>query len=266
MSISKEPRPVTTGVLVGLIWPDRHDYISEDKSFEIIPNQISIRYLNEKDKKHKLWVQPRVPEDHLMVLEVINNSQAPQEDITCLKNMLLSFRLLKEGDIFIPNIYQLQASSRSRSDVNIPMIVKEYILNSSEIKRLQEIYFSILKLNSKMSDIASLVIFRFNNSYNTNSMENQLIDLCISTEALFLRGEYNKTEQGMGQLIGLASSMLLGDDDNERMEITTTMEEVYKIRNKIMHGNRYNGRDLVNSFPSFNKYIRKAILKIIFEV
>jgi len=55
-------------------------------------------------------------------------------------------------------------------------------------------------------------------------------------EALISRG---KVHSNIGQYIGLGCAMLLGEDAEQREDIEQFIIEVYKIRNKIVHGADY---------------------------
>ena len=85
-------------------------------------------------------------------------------------------------------------------------------------------------------------------------------------EALFLGGEYQKSDLGMGQVIGLACSMLIGKENTERKGIRNTIESGFNLRNKVVHGYDidYNRRKRMDEIlPDFENSLRRSILRLL---
>ena len=102
---------------------------------------------------------------------------------------------------------------------------------------------------------------RFGRSYLSAKVEDKLIDICIALEALYLRGSQDSS--GKGQTIGLACSMLLGQDEKERGEIFSTLAEAFKLRNNIVHGSPTNMEKIASITPNIEDFLRRSLLCLI---
>ena len=79
---------------------------------------------------------------------------------------------------------------------------------------------------------------------------------------MFLKGE--KRAASRGNIIAIACSTLLGNDEEEREEIKKTLNTAYAMRNSIVHGSDYGKK--INPFEvveMIKEHLRKSIIKFL---
>jgi hypothetical protein len=179
-------------------------------------------------------------EDSLIPL--IQTAQRADDNINCVINAL---RLLKAGHVeanarIISTIrgskmhaapYRMSSLAREDSKEIFGLRTNEII----QVKVLTEKFSSIDFLKRGRLRIA---FDRFERSYYEPFLEDQLIDYMIAFEALFI----DKKIREQSAVIPIAAAMLLGANEEERQEITETMDQAYNIRNCIVHGSDYEQR------------------------
>ena len=160
-----------------------------------------------------------------------------------MQNIILSLRLLKGGIVFGSFIFYVllskkrQVTSWSYQEDRPRTDYRTYALNFKEVPRLRKIIKKIQSTDFSKRKSLDLACRRFQRAYEEKDAEDQLIDLMIAFEALFLKGE--KGGPSTGKLIAVACSILLGKSDEEREEIRRILVKAYSIRNSIVHGSEY---------------------------
>lgn len=97
---------------------------------------------------------------------------------------------------------------------------------------------------------------RFEHAYETISPEDQLIDLIIALEILFLKGEEALSHKGT--VIGIGCSMLLGRNNEEREQIRKVLKKAYSIRNDIVHGSEFKVPIIADKEYILTEFINKV--------
>jgi len=139
-----------------------------------------------------------------------------------------------------------------------------YRLSKKETEEFKEFY---KRIDQKI-DCSKIPLKRFNETYKRVNLEDKLIDYMIAFEALFLRGTKITPT---GHTIGIASSLIIGKNDDEREEIKDFLIKAYSIRNDIVHGSEYETEPIVrgkrytfNDFVSKTEdYLRESIKKLL---
>jgi len=67
----------------------------------------------------------------------------------------------------------------------------------------------------------------------------------------------------MGQVIGLACSMLLGKNIDERKMIKENIELAFSCRNDVVHGQDFDFDQIYKLIPDFEDYLRRSIFHLI---
>lgn len=162
-----------------------------------------------------------------------------------IRNTILALRLTKEGYFSAPFVLEIERrrddSSRQHYSVErerinyrggMFLVGFNYTLNYDEIPKLNHL---LRKLQRADFDDCALRLgcSRFQRSYEEDNLQDQLIDLMIAFEALFLKGE--KTWE-KGKRISTKCSQLLGKSEEDREHIQWLLETAYKKRNMIVHG------------------------------
>ena len=98
-----------------------------------------------------------------------------------------------------------------------------YNLSFIEIQEIIHIYTKIDKINFDISSSIQIACDRFDRSYYNTKLEDKLIDLIISYEALFLEGYSGR---GKGKPIATFCSKLLEDDITKQKNIYKNLRVV----------------------------------------
>ena len=149
---------------------------------------------------------------------------------------------------------------------------RTYVLDFEEIPRLRRIIKKIQSIDFSKQKSLDLACRRFQRAYEEKDVEDQLIDLMIAFEALFLKGE--KGVPSKGKLIAVACSVLIGKSEKEREKIKETLEKAYLIRNSIVHGSECpriksddRGEVYIDTLPDLvsqvEGYLRESIKKLL---
>ena len=163
-------------------------------------------------------------------------------------NALSALRLFKDGGIGFNEIFTESegwkvSGSLAISGGNSFRIGVKYKLTNKESQDFLlfwQNYQSIQALDRL--EIGS-AIKRFNFGLERLNQEDQLVDFTISLEALLL-----SEEQELSYKIAMRYSRFLGNQPDEREQISDVMKNAYKQRSKIVHGGR-----LMTSFQVGNQ-------------
>lgn len=188
-----------------------------------------------------------------------------------MRNTVLALRLLKRGYVYGSYVlYVLLPEKRSRiltssswdEQPREERLGFRYALNFDEIPELKKLLEKIQSLNFSKRKRLHLACKRFQRAYEENDAEDQLIDLMIAFEALFIRkeipGDFFKEKIANG------CSDLLGKNDKERQEIKRLLTKAYSIRSHIVHGAEYKKEyDMYEFVLKIEDYLRKSIKKLL---
>jgi hypothetical protein len=197
-----------------------------------------------------------------------------------MQNVVLALRLLKKGYISGNYTYYIQYSETGRQLSS--WVMEEaprihhggwafgYHLDLREISSLKEMIEKVQAADLASRHNLSIAVKRFQHAYEEADDEDRLVDYMIAFEALFLKGE--KGGASLGIVIAIACASLLGDNDQDREDMRTTLMEAYRIRNCIVHGSGYdrlagNGENYFDILPDLvskvEDYLRAAIRKLL---
>lgn len=269
----KKEGELCLGVLSGIYWetsPDLKEKLED--GFELIPEKLRLRIFTEKDRERFTSISPHwelnaeLGQVNITVLELEDTST---EEIFGKKFnpfaiAVLAFRLLNAGRIFIDRVVAIEHGVIRRITYpSKPDLLPQYEFGLDDIENYKAILKKVKTVDFDKNPSFRIACTRFGRSYLDRFDEDKLVDLCIAFEALFLKGEYKKSDSGMGQVIGLACSMLLGNTNNERDVIKESIERAFSRRNDIVHGKDFNSNRIYNIIPDFEDYLRKSILHLI---
>ena len=165
---------------------------------------------------------------------------------TTMRNIVLAMRLLKKGYISGSCVFYIPTSEKVNT---LPFTAIEwsweegrkletwglkYALNFDDIANLKTLVEKIQSIDFARRKSLHLACKRFQRAYEEVDFEDQLIDFMIAFEALFLKGEKDRSPHG--KIISVACSCLLGKNEEESEEIEHFLAEAYSIRNSIVHG------------------------------
>lgn len=249
-----------------------------NKGLELIPDRLRIRLATAEDvNRFKIFhgLAPEVPRIGEVLIEAEYSD--PKEflsEFNVITKTQLSICLLKKEHVFLKSVYSFSKVDNMGFQgiivhpIPMPEIYASLGINihPDDKEEITKIIKKINCLDSNTLNSIRLVGNRLLRSSHNLLSEDTLIDLCIAMEALFLGGEYQRSDLGMGQVIGLACSMLIGKDNTERTEIKKTIWSGFKLRNKVVHGYDIdeNIRKSINEIlQDFKDYLIRSILKLL---
>jgi len=191
-----------------------------------------------------------------------------------MRNVVLALRLLKKSYVSGSSVFYVLVSEKRllnswscEEEPRHEFWGFKYALNFDGIPALKEMLEKIQSIDFAKRKSLHLACKRFQRAYEESDVEDQLIDMMIAFEALFLKGE--KAVSPAGQIVATACSILLGKNDEEREEIRRFLTKAYSVRNCIVHGSEYQ-KPIINKeydIPEFvskiEDYLRESIKKLL---
>lgn len=188
-----------------------------------------------------------------------------------MQNIILALRLLKGGHVFGNVVFYIRLSEKrglvslSHHQYLHPQASSgwgTYSLDFEEIPNLKKLVKEIQKTDFSKRKSLRLACKRFQRTYEEGNVEDQLIDLMIAFEALFLKGKKRAPQRG--ETIAVACSVLLGENEDEREEIRNSLAKAYLIRNSIVHGAEHKKEPDMHEFVAqIEEYLRGSIKKLL---
>lgn len=272
MENSKNENVTTFGILEVINWYDFADNksVEIEDEFYLIPSKLQLRKLTEEECKaiNSAHFPPSVHREIDYISFELKNATtqtlSEEGEYNTFERALLAFRLFRSGYIFLDGIYTIYSDSKSVEEwlftEPIPQLYPPYIIDPNEIENVIDILNKLERVDFDNNPSIRIACNRFNRSYHVLRPEDKLIDLCIGFEALFLGGEYT-TRKGL--VIGVACSMLLGNNKEEREKISKNIEGAFDQRNKIVHGKEFDYIKVQDLISDLEDYLRKSILRLI---
>lgn len=212
---------------------------------------------------------------NLFVLEkfIIEDDHKFQLNQT-MRNIVLALRLLKKGYVSGNAIFYILVSEKKPQFVSVDWSWEEgrrlklgrfkYVLGFDEISSLKTMIEKIQGVDFGSRKTLHLACKRFQRAYEEVDTEDQLIDLMIAFEALFVRREIAGSSKK--EKIVNGCSDLLGTNDEEKEEIRSFLTKAYLIRNLIVHGAEYKINEDYELFEVISEtedYLRASINKLL---
>ena len=164
--------------------------------------------------------------------------QQPSNPAEKLYQLVTALRLFKPGVIgfneitTMPQTPFLGGSTRS-SIARKTFIGPKYFLGKTEIIQFKDFWRRFSTIYASKPKNISIAIKRFENAYERTSPEDKLIDHMIAYEALFFKqGETGE----FGHKLSTRVAKFLGKTYEERKMVAKEINEFYRKRSKIVHG------------------------------
>ena len=199
----------------------------------------------------------------LYVLEVRMKSIGSHAD-----NIILTFRLLKSGDVKGPMAFQVK--ERGRRFLATPYLANilsenTYSLSKNDAADFRELYRNVENVASKPYLDFSLKTFM--EAYDEKIPEDRIVNYMAALESMVFYGS-DKAIEPAGAVMGMAVGMMLGRNQPERDEIRETLSQAYYVRNARVHGNvkRLKKLEKVKQISDrAEEYLRRTLRKFIEE-
>lgn len=203
-------------------------------------------------------------------------AKGSKEEDTLVYQVLLAMRLFKAGSVCCKHFLHLENSKlRYVFTINtpIPRWVKDnYLLKNNEIDEIKKLLEKIIQIELEKNASFRVACERFSRSFEERRNDDKVIDLAIAFESFFTDESMSRSRSyGMGQLVGLGCSMLIGQNRKERNEIKQFFLKAFDIRNKIVHGSEVKIPIIINNkeylmsdiSSQLQEYLRASIKKLI---
>ena len=113
-----------------------------------------------------------------------------------------------------------------------------YTLSESDLDGLKELYRGIVGLDPDTRKKLQVPINRWISSVGLREQTDQMIDLGIALEALYLGGERSE----LGFKLAIRASWLLGHNKTERHKLLGIFRDIYKYRSDAVHQGTFMSR------------------------
>jgi len=183
-----------------------------------------------------------------------------REQAECVTDAL---RLFKEGQISVPGHVMFSEQWPSDFSLKIPnpgstLIACDYELKADEAVEFQRFWSDLQKCAEKPVDAA---IRRFRYAGERHRPEDQLVDVMIAAESLFLAD----TNLEVSYRLSVRFALFIEGSDYSRRELFNHMKKAYHVRSIIVHGKEPKRRDLALpkrgqvTFPEFVHETRELL-------
>jgi hypothetical protein len=208
-----------------------------------------------------------------------NDSQKPQaawERWRALgEAVVFALRLLKSGIVSSPGFVSkgdayrgMRGGSFTPSITPRHSVFESYRLNTSDSAALIALWSQMRSPRVRPSGPLDTAIRRFGFAGERARTEDQIIDLMIAAEALFLPGE-DRGESA--HKLSLRAGLLLGDGEHSAQDVATLMRRAYDARSRLAHGARLKPLKLPDGSPAtlpeyveiVGDYMRQALRQLI---
>ena len=233
---------------------------------------VKIKYISKQDYEaleHGFWLLPPDTKvrSNMFVLEK-DTSTVEDQDFqleNLMANIVFALRLLKKSYVSGNAVLYLQTHS---GEPHLPVIewswerqrkletfgAMSYVFKLEELPELKELIQKVQNLDLVKRKDLKLARERFERAYEEDDLEDQLIDIMIAFESLFLKGEKGNVPHG--RTIAVGCSCLLGKNEEQRVEIESFLTEAYRIRNCVVHGSEY-GKPTVGKEYEMSEFVSR---------
>jgi len=242
-----------------------------DGGLELIPGKLRIRKVTKEDVgmfsgEPYRWRQDQIP----LIGEVLIEGEYSHEseflaEFNIITNTQLALCLLKTEHVFLKSLYSFSKVSNVPNEwhillpIPIPDIFAQFgiSIHPDDKEAIINLLKKINAIDFKNNSSLMIACSRFLRSYHDLYIEDKLIDLIISFEALFIRSR----KGNKGHRIGKKCSELIEKYKTERKTIYNDLKRAYDIRNDIIHGSPFDKNEIGQLLPSIENYLRKSILR-----
>jgi len=155
-------------------------------------------------------------------------------------DVILALKLLKLGDLQVLAAFHLNEENRISLSIHddlhrSTLALNPYFLKKEETTELTKLWERVQGMTSK--PYLSFPLRVFAEAYKKGaSYDDRIVDYMVAFESLIFHG-MDKTIEPAGKVMGIAVSMLLGIDQENRTKIKMTLKNAYEVRNAKVHGN-----------------------------
>lgn len=153
--------------------------------------------------------------------------------------VVFALRLLTAGTVSSPGLLMKSEHMQdARGGSFIPSstprhsMFESFRLDADDGPRLGQLWAELRDSRVRASKPLTTAVRRFGLAGERSRAQDQIIDLMIAAEAVFLPGESSES----AHKLSLRAAVLLGDDTTDARHVATVMKRAYNARSKLAHG------------------------------
>lgn len=246
---------ITEGVTIRSVTKEEREFfLNQTKDYS---------FLNSKECKYVVEIIRKAEKGDISSFPPKLVSSNLNADRDLLLNIVTAFWLLGEGNVFYNFIfyqYRLKILGfKSRLSLNLYQPHgKAYNFEQAQLSKLKTLQ-SYLQTSSML---LSLVLRRFNYTYERKDFSDRVIDLAIAFEILLSKEKDLK--ESITFKLRVRAARLLGESIEEKETVAETISKFYSLRSSIVHGGKLNISDNDRlTVRSAENYLRKSIISYV---
>ena len=163
------------------------------------------------------------------------------DTITLVDDVLTAMHLFKQGNVPCPGevsgvkAWLLGAGHSFRIRASRHFSFCNYELQDREVEALQEMWSDLTAGTVNERAFLAIALRRFNMAFGRQQLGDQIVDLMIAAEALFL----SDAEAGRGELrfrLAVRAAMFVEAPQYTRRQVFDLMRKAYNVRSGVVHG------------------------------
>ena len=163
------------------------------------------------------------------------------DTITLVDDVLTALHLFKQGNVPCPGevsgvkAWLLGAGHSFRIRASRHFSFCNYELQDREVEALQEMWSDLTAGTVNERAFLAIALRRFNMAFGRQQLGDQIVDLMIAAEALFL----SDAEAGRGELrfrLAVRAAMFVEAPQYTRRQVFDLMRKAYNVRSGVVHG------------------------------
>ncbi len=166
--------------------------------------------------------------------------RGPIDATTIVDDVLTGLRLFKQGTVRCPGevsgvkAWLLDAGHSYRIRASRAHDFCNYELRDMEVEELQKMWSDLTGGTLDERRFLAMALRRFNMTFERQQLDDQIVDLMIAAESLFLNDQGNRGEQRFR--LALRAAKFVESPRYDPRQVFALMREAYDIRSDLVHG------------------------------
>lgn len=208
----------------------------------------------------------------------IKENQNPFDSGSYEKNVFNNLRIFKQG-----KVYPLSTLTVNKNSIHQevffnfglqhkPFMFNKYQLTNNETDQFKEFWNSKNRISLPENHFLSVSIRRFSQANERDCIEDKIIDLLISAEALFL-GSSGSFQGELKYRLSHRAAVFIETEREKQKSVFDFMQKAYDVRSAIVHGttpklpkkndgSQYNLEDFSKAIEEYLRYSIKKIINL----
>lgn len=161
-----------------------------------------------------------------------------EDPLGLAESVVLCMRLMKRGDVKYCLAFMKKHGKRLRAiNVGFGKLYfsrNVYFLEEKELEDLKMLWKSVRRVDEK--HYLAFSMKKFMETYDEKNGADKMVSLMAAFESIVFHKRAKAIEPA-GEVIGIATAMLLGRNEKQRQRIRQILAKAYQVRNATVHGN-----------------------------